>query len=63
MFLVYNFDEVIGCLEQYIEEFNSCTSINNNVNERLTPKSVLRKFISEIGGTGKTENNSVSYYK
>lgn len=46
------FDEVVGCLEQYIKELNTFTS--NNVNKRVIPKSILRKFVSEIGGTGKS---------
>ena len=45
------FDEIVD-LEQYIKELNSSTS--NNVNNRLIPKSVLRKFVSGIGGTGKS---------
>lgn len=48
------FDEVINAVKTYSDEWENASSKNNLENARLAPKTVLRKFISGVGGTGKS---------
>lgn len=48
------FDEVITKIQIYCTEFNSANSSKNLDNARLVPKEVTRKFVSGVGGTGKS---------
>lgn len=47
------FTEVINCVKGYIKEMDNSDD-NLLKNNRLNPKSVLRKFVSGVGGTGKS---------
>lgn len=50
------FDEIVVCLNQYCQEWDAAIVDNNKKldNPRLVPSNVLRKFISGVGGTGKS---------
>lgn len=50
------FDETVHCLNKYCKEWQETIDINkdNLKNPRLGPAHILRKFISGVGGTGKS---------
>lgn len=49
------FDEVINSIKAYCHEWEEAENENDKLNNvRLAPKNVIRKFVSGVGGTGKS---------